>query len=664
MLASSVCSVANGKGKGKVIVDGFSGKGKTIDFSDVSKPIVKRPFRKNTSCKTGCLARMMVRKIDGGMFEIYGFVEEHNHPLVSQEDMQFMISSRELGFSKQQFMLQVANSNVGPVRAFKLMKEMYGGFENVGATATDCKNFRRDLNLFIGDRDAQMVVEKLENLEKRCDGFFMDYCQGEGDSLCGLFWADKVARLNYQRFGDTISFDATFRSNKYRMVFVPFTGIDNHNRSVTFGAGLLSDETVKSYKWLLQSFKKAFVADPQVVVTDQDASMKQAVEAEFPNARHRLCMWHIMQKLVTKVGSSVCNKSNFKERFCRIVWNERISIDMFEQEWASIMDEFDLGSHKWLCDLYGMRHRWIPAFLRNEDMSGLMRTTSRSESENRYFNRFTNPDLTLVEFIGHFESAMDIQRYTQKKNDHESRYNRPEFRTDWPLEKDAAELFTLNIFYEIQDEIVASIAKCLSVNVEQMGGSEKYFIRDTDVKKWKDSTQFEVYEVFYCSSDTILTCSCRQYVLDRWSKSDENVWVDTSAVMCETSSDAAIRAIQRIFEDTVDRLVPFKDKLDFIRIGYCLILQKQESDVPEPETVVIKVPRHSANKGTGSHKRWKNMDELIQNAAESSKKRRTCFVCGKAEGHNCRTCPHKDEINAANKRTKRVTRSSTVNYEE
>ncbi|GJY97273.1 FAR1-related sequence 5-like protein [Tanacetum coccineum] len=695
-VASSVCSVANGKGKGKVTVDLFSGKGKTIDFSDVSnpddvfsgkgknvdvsdvsKPIVKRPFRKNTSCKTGCLARMMVRKIDGGMFEIYGFVEEHNHPLVSQEDMQFMISSRELGFSKQQFMLQVANSNVGPVRAFKLMKEMYGGFENVGATATDCKNFRRDLNLFIGDRDAQMVVEKLENLEKRCDSFFMDYCQGEGDSLCGLFWADKVARLNYQRFGDTISFDATFRSNKYRMVFVPFTGIDNHNRSVTFGAGLLSDETVKSYKWLLQSFKKAFVADPQVVVTDQDASMKQAVEAEFPNARHRLCMWHIMQKLVTKVGSSVCNKSNFKQRFCSIVWNERISIDMFEQEWASIMDEFDLGSHKWLCDLYGMRHRWIPAFLRNEDMSGLMRTTSRSESENRYFNRFTNPDLTLVEFIGHFESAMDIQRYTQKKNDHESRYNRPEFRTDWPLEKDAAELFTLNIFYEIQDEIVASIAKCLSVNVEQMGGSEKYFIRDTDVKKWKDSTQFEVYEVFYCSSDTILTCSCR-----RCFSPDENVWVDTSAVACDTSSNAAIRAIRRIFEDTVDRLVPFKEKLDLYRLELSDLLAKAEADVPvlmrvnnkdtfcsmlgvtEPERVVIKVPRHSANKGTGSHKRWKNMDELIQNAAESSKKRRTCFVCGKAEGHNCRTCPHKDEINSANKRTKRVTRSSAANYEE
>ncbi|GJY48463.1 FAR1-related sequence 5-like protein [Tanacetum coccineum] len=301
-----VNSVANGKGKCKVTNDGFSVKRKNDDASNVSKPddgfsgtgknidvAIRSLFRKNTSCKTGCLARMMIMNVDGDMFEVYGFVEEHNHPLVSQDDMQFMMSSREL--------------------------------------------------------DAQMVVEKLENLEKRCKGFFMDYFQGEGDSLCGLFWADKVAKLNYQRFGDTISFDATFKSNKYRMVFVPFTGIDNHNRLVTFGAGLLSDETFRSYKWLLQSFKK------------------------------------------------------------------------------------------------------IPAFLRDEDMSRLMRTASRSESENRYFNRFTNPDLTL-------------------------------------LEKEVAELFMLNIFYEIQDEIVASIAKCFSVNVEQMGRFEKCYIRDTEVKKWEDST--------------------------------------------------------------------------------------------------------------------------------------------------------------------------------
>nr|GFC23265.1 hypothetical protein [Tanacetum cinerariifolium] len=234
------------------------------------------------------------------------------------------------------------------------------------------------------------------------------------------------------------------------------------------------------------------------------------------------------------------------------------------------------------------------------------------------------------------------------------------------LEKDAAELFTLNIFYEIQDEIVASTAKCLSMNVEQMGRLEKYSIRDTEMHYF-----MLCRHILYVLRMNNVNVFPREHVLDRWSKSDDNLWVDTSAFACESSSFIGIRAIHRIVEDTVDRLVPFKDNLDLYRLELSDLLAKAKAEVlvlmcvnkkdtfclmlgvTEPESVVIKVQRHSTNKGTGSHTRWKNMDELIQNEAESSKKRRTCFVCGRAEGHNCRTCPSKDAINvaAANKRT-------------
>nr|GEU48855.1 zinc finger, SWIM-type [Tanacetum cinerariifolium] len=50
----------------------------------------------------------------------------------------------------------------------------------------------------------------------------------ENSELVAMFWADEVAKCNYKEFGDIISFDATFRTNKYDMVFVPFTRIDNH----------------------------------------------------------------------------------------------------------------------------------------------------------------------------------------------------------------------------------------------------------------------------------------------------------------------------------------------------------------------------------------------------------------------------------------------------
>lgn len=87
------------------------------------------------------------------------------------------------------------------------------------------------------------------------------------------------------------------------MVFVPFTGIDNHKRCVTFGAGLLANETTESYVWLLKSFLRAFGKQPRMVVTDQDAAIRNAVNYVFSQSRHRLCMWHINKKLSDKVCS-------------------------------------------------------------------------------------------------------------------------------------------------------------------------------------------------------------------------------------------------------------------------------------------------------------------------------------------------------------------------
>ncbi|XP_035834305.1 protein FAR1-RELATED SEQUENCE 5-like [Helianthus annuus] len=134
------------------------------------------------------------------------------------------------------------------------------------------------------------------------------YSVDDDKRLTGLFWADGLCKLNYMEFGDVISFDATFKTNRYKMVFVPFTGMDNHCRNVTLGAGLLASKSIESYKWLLNSFLKSFGQQPKVVVTDQDPAMKQAIEEVFPISRHRLCMWHIMRK--------VADKADIKNIYC------------------------------------------------------------------------------------------------------------------------------------------------------------------------------------------------------------------------------------------------------------------------------------------------------------------------------------------------------------
>ncbi|PWA37080.1 zinc finger, SWIM-type, MULE transposase domain, FHY3/FAR1 family [Artemisia annua] len=304
---------------------------------------------------------------------------------------------------------------------------------------------------------------------------------------------------------------------------------------------------------------------------------------------------------------------------------------------------------------------------------------------------------------------MDSQRYVQRKNDHKSRYNTPEYRTELKLERDASDLYSLSVFYDVQDELVSSIVHCLSINVEKIGLFEKYFIRDNEVKKWKYKNSSEVYEVLYSSCDMSVTCTCKrfelfgllcrhifyvlrmnnvqdfpnEYVLDRWSKTPASISFDATQIAAETSSCSDLRAIRQIVEDTVDRLMPFKDKLEMYRLHLLELLSSAEDEVPvapnknkadifcsvlgvtEPAGVEIQVPRQSKNKGTGSHSRWKNMDKILRNKeAESSKKRRTCFTCGKAEGHNSRTCPYKNNISGSCKRSTRSTRSADVDYQE
>ncbi|KAD2393198.1 hypothetical protein E3N88_40175 [Mikania micrantha] len=83
--------------------------------------------------------------------------------------------------------------------------------------------------------------------------------------LQAIFWADDVSKFSYQLFSDVLAFDATYSTNKFNMIFVPFTGVGHHKKCVTFGVGLIHNETVETYCWLLQAFLKIHVKHPPLV---------------------------------------------------------------------------------------------------------------------------------------------------------------------------------------------------------------------------------------------------------------------------------------------------------------------------------------------------------------------------------------------------------------
>ncbi|GKC74446.1 protein FAR1-related sequence 5, partial [Tanacetum coccineum] len=214
----------------------------------------------------------------------------NNHELEREEFKHLSKRERQLTYLEQAFIVKAANVNIGATRAHHLLTGIKGSYQLVHGTTVDFKNFFRSVNCYIGYSDSQMLIHKMKNRKKHVSDFLFDYLV-ENAELSRIFWADEVSKYNYREFGNVVSFDATFKTNK---------------KCVTIAAGLLKNETTKSYIWLLKAFIKAFGKATSIVVTDQDGAMRNAIEAEFAGSESENSFFsHFIN-----VGSTLMNFMN------------------------------------------------------------------------------------------------------------------------------------------------------------------------------------------------------------------------------------------------------------------------------------------------------------------------------------------------------------------
>lgn len=64
-----------------------------------------------------------------------------------------------------------------------------------------------------------------------------------------IFWADQRTRAAYKDFGDVVTFDTTYLTNKYDMPLVFFLGVNYHGQSILLGCGLISYQDTETFTW-------------------------------------------------------------------------------------------------------------------------------------------------------------------------------------------------------------------------------------------------------------------------------------------------------------------------------------------------------------------------------------------------------------------------------
>lgn len=142
------------------------------------------------------------------------------------------------------------------------------------------------------------------------------------------------------------------------------------------------------------------------------------------------------------------------------------------------MSEYGLEDDDWFSKRFSIRESWIPAHFKEIALSGLMRTTSRSESANSFFSRIIGYKHALVEFCLRFDMALEDQRHKELQEDHMSLHTMHVLKTSWAIEKHGAEVFMHEIFQDFQHELLADRDHCLVEMMAHDGEVKTVTIRD------------------------------------------------------------------------------------------------------------------------------------------------------------------------------------------
>ncbi|XP_059455779.1 protein FAR1-RELATED SEQUENCE 5-like [Corylus avellana] len=224
--------------------------------------------------KMWCKAKINAKLSEDGRFKLSSIVLEHTH-VVSPSKAKYFRCHKKLNARVKRKPEQLNEAGVRMSKNYKAPAIEVVGYENLPFGEKDCRNYiNKVMNELLGEGDAEALRNYLMKMQQKNDRFFYVIDLDKESHLKHVFCADARSRVAYESFGDVITFDTTYLTNKYKMPFAPFVGVNHHGQSILFGCGLLSNENIDTFVWLFETWLKCMSDQaPNAIITNQDRAM-------------------------------------------------------------------------------------------------------------------------------------------------------------------------------------------------------------------------------------------------------------------------------------------------------------------------------------------------------------------------------------------------------
>ena len=224
---------------------------------------------KTSSAKTNCRAMLRLHRTSDHGWIVVDHVADHNHPLSqSYGEKKQWPSHHHLDKFSKDLVRMLRENNIGITKLYSILGTFFGSMQNVPATKRCLKTVCHKINREQADDDIKKTLDLVRELRESDPGFMFSVDTDEDGRIKTLLWTNSRSRMQYEHFGDVVSFDTTFKTNLYDMPFGLFVGVNNHFQTVLLGGVLTTDEKVDTFKWVFKEFASLMGGHtPKVILT-------------------------------------------------------------------------------------------------------------------------------------------------------------------------------------------------------------------------------------------------------------------------------------------------------------------------------------------------------------------------------------------------------------
>jgi hypothetical protein len=245
---------------------------------------------KTTSSLTDCPALLTLGRTEDRGWVVVAHIAEHNHELSrSYGEKKQWPSHHHLDKYTKELVRMLRDNNVSITKLYSILGNFFGSMENVPTTKRCLKTLCQKINKEKAKDDIGKTLKLFRELREADPGFVYVVEPDEDGRIKSLMWTNSRSRMQYEHFGDAITFDTTYKTNLYDMPFGIFVGVNNHFQSVLLGGVLMTDESIESFRWVFKEFASLMGGRaPETVLTgdqvvDMHAFLLNPYEVSIPD---------------------------------------------------------------------------------------------------------------------------------------------------------------------------------------------------------------------------------------------------------------------------------------------------------------------------------------------------------------------------------------------